>query len=86
MVAHEAVRINKPLIVLDRIGKGHEKHPEVFNIGKDVLPGIHPGSYMVKTPSNSMRIGRTIKNIPYTGWQKARPDSFPFFFYPPLQV
>jgi len=49
MVAHEAVRINKPLIALDHIGKGHEKHPVVFSIGKDVLSGIPPGSYMVET-------------------------------------
>jgi len=65
MVAHMTICINKALIALD-------------HIGKDVLPGIHPGSYMVKTLSNSMRIGRTIKNIPYTEWQKARPDPFLF--------
>jgi len=49
MVAHEAICINKPLIALDHSGKDHEKRPAVFSIGKDILSGIPPGSYMVET-------------------------------------
>jgi len=49
MVAHKAVRMDNPAITFHHIGKDHEKHPVVFSICKNVLPGISPGGYMIKT-------------------------------------
>jgi hypothetical protein len=42
MVAHEAVRMDKPSIAIDYIGKSHEKGTIVLSVSKNILPGIPP--------------------------------------------